>query len=245
MRKPIIIGNWKMFKTTDETVSFLNAVDGACQQLNAEAGVAVPFVNLGLAKQHSKNLIIAAQNCHFEDQGAFTGEISVDMLQDLGITHVVIGHSERREMFNETDETVNKKMLKLLVKGLTPILCCGESLGQYENNETAMVVKTQIQKAFRGVNLEDAKTVVIAYEPIWAIGTGKTATAQIAQDVCAIIRQEIANIYDEVVANTIRIQYGGSVKPANIKELLAQPDIDGALVGGASLDPISFLELVK
>ncbi|AGM25747.1 triosephosphate isomerase [Spiroplasma syrphidicola EA-1] len=245
MRKPIIIGNWKMFKTSDETVSFLNAVDGACQQLEVEAGVAVPFVNLGLAKQHAKNLIIAAQNCHFEDQGAFTGEISVDMLQDLGITHVVIGHSERREMFNETDETVNKKMLKLLAKGLTPILCCGESLGQYENNETAMVVKTQIQKAFKGVNLEDAKTVIIAYEPIWAIGTGKTATAQIAQDVCAIIRQEIANIYDEVVANTIRIQYGGSVKPENIKELLAQPDIDGALVGGASLDPTSFLGLVK
>ncbi|WP_338965146.1 MULTISPECIES: triose-phosphate isomerase [unclassified Spiroplasma] len=245
MRKPIIIGNWKMHKTTSETIEFLKQVDAACANLTLEAGVAVPYVNLAVAKQYAKNLIIAAQNCHYEDFGAFTGEISVDMLEDLKITHVIIGHSERRQMFNETDETVNLKAKKLLAKGMIPIICCGETLQQYENNETQQIVENQIAKAFQGIDLEDAKTVVIAYEPIWAIGTGKTATAEIAQKVCAIIRTKIAALYDEVVASVIRIQYGGSVKPDNIKELLAQPDIDGALVGGASLEPQTFLGLVK
>ncbi|AOX43476.1 triosephosphate isomerase [Spiroplasma sp. NBRC 100390] len=245
MRKPIIIGNWKMHKTSSETIEFLNQVDPVCGNLTVEAGIAVPYVNLAVAQQHANNLIIAAQNCHYEDFGAFTGEISVDMLEDLKITHVIIGHSERREMFNETDETVNLKAKKLLAKGMVPVICCGETLDQYENNETQQVVENQITKAFQGIDLEDAKTVVIAYEPIWAIGTGKTATAEIAQKVCAIIRAKIAALYDEVVANVIRIQYGGSVKPDNIKELLAQPDIDGALVGGASLEPQTFLGLVK
>ncbi|WP_425380202.1 triose-phosphate isomerase [Spiroplasma endosymbiont of Stenodema calcarata] len=245
MRKSIIIGNWKMHKTTSETIEFLKQVDDVCTNLELEAGVAVPYVNLAVAKQYAKNLIVVAQNCHYEDFGAFTGEISVDMLQDLKITHVIIGHSERREMFNETNETVNLKAKKLLAKGMVPVICCGETLYQYENNETQKVVENQIEKAFQGITLEDAKTVIIAYEPIWAIGTGKTATAEIAQKVCAIIRNKIANLYDNVVANTIRIQYGGSVKPDNIKELLSQPDIDGALVGGASLEPQTFLGLVK
>ncbi|RUO86122.1 triose-phosphate isomerase [Spiroplasma endosymbiont of Megaselia nigra] len=245
MRKPIIIGNWKMHKTTDETIDFLKQVDNVCHDLKLEAGIAVPFVNLAVAKQHAHHLIIAAQNCHYEDFGAFTGEISVEMLQTLKITHVIIGHSERREMFNETNETVNLKAKKILAKGMVPIICCGETLQQYENNETQQIVETQIEKALQGIDFEDAKTIVIAYEPIWAIGTGKTATAEIAQNVCAIIRAKIANLYDEVVANMIRIQYGGSVKPENIQELLAQPDIDGALVGGASLEPKTFLGLLK
>ncbi|WP_253301399.1 triose-phosphate isomerase [Spiroplasma endosymbiont of Phyllotreta cruciferae] len=245
MRKPIIIGNWKMHKTSSETIEFLNQVDPVCGNLTVEAGIAVPYINLAVGHQHANNLIIAAQNCHYEDFGAFTGEISVDMLEDLKITHVIIGHSERREMFNETDETVNLKAKKLLAKGMVPVICCGETLDQYENNETQQVVENQITKAFQGIDLENAKTVVIAYEPIWAIGTGKTATTEIVQKVCAIIRAKIAVLYDEVVANVIRIQYGGSVKPDNIKELLAQPDIDGALVGGASLEPQTFLGLVK
>lgn len=245
MRKPIIIGNWKMHKTTNETIDFLKQVDHVCHDLKLDAGIAVPFVNLAVAKQHAHNLIIAAQNCHYEDFGAFTGEISVEMLEDLKITHVIIGHSERREMFNETNETVNLKAKKILAKGMVPIICCGETLQQYENNETQQIVETQIEKALQGIDFEDAKTIVIAYEPIWAIGTGKTATAEIAQNVCAIIRAKIASLYDEVVANVILIQYGGSVKPENIQELLAQPDIDGALVGGASLEPKTFLGLVK
>ncbi|APE74150.1 triose-phosphate isomerase [Spiroplasma citri] len=245
MRKPIIIGNWKMHKTINETIDFLKQVDHVCHDLKLDAGIAIPFVNLAVAKQHAHNLIIAAQNCHYEDFGAFTGEISVEMLENLKITHVIIGHSERREMFNETNETVNLKAKKILAKGMVPIICCGETLQQYENNETQQIVETQIEKALQGIDFEDAKTIVIAYEPIWAIGTGKTATAEIAQNVCAIIRTKIASLYDEVVANVIRIQYGGSVKPENIQELLAQPDIDGALVGGASLEPKTFLGLVK
>ncbi|WFG98614.1 triose-phosphate isomerase [Spiroplasma citri] len=245
MRKPIIIGNWKMHKTINETIDFLKQVDHVCHDLKLDAGIAIPFVNLAVAKQHAHNLIIAAQNCHYEDFGAFTGEISVEMLENLKITHVIIGHSERREMFNETNETVNLKAKKILATGMVPIICCGETLQQYENNETQQIVETQIEKALQGIDFEDAKTIVIAYEPIWAIGTGKTATAEIAQNVCAIIRTKIASLYDEVVANVIRIQYGGSVKPENIQELLAQPDIDGALVGGASLEPKTFLGLVK
>ncbi|WP_425378379.1 triose-phosphate isomerase [Spiroplasma endosymbiont of Polydrusus pterygomalis] len=245
MRKKIIIGNWKMYKTTSETIDFFKEVDHACVDLTVDAGVAVPFVNLALAKQHAHNLIIAAQNCHYEDLGAFTGEISVDMLKDLKLTHVIIGHSERRQMFNETDETVNLKAKKILAKGMVPIICCGETLEQYEKNQTQQVVESQIEKALQGIDLEDVKTIVISYEPIWAIGTGKTAIAEIAQNVCAIIRVKIASLYDEVVANVVRIQYGGSVKPENIKELLAQPDIDGALVGGTSLEPKAFLGLVK
>ncbi|AHF61389.1 triosephosphate isomerase [Spiroplasma mirum ATCC 29335] len=245
MRKQIIIGNWKMHKTVRETVDFIQEVDKEVAGITVESGVGVPFTSLAVAKENAKNLIIAAQNCHFESQGAFTGEISVEMLQDLNITHVIIGHSERREMFNETDETVNKKAKKLLAKGMVPIICCGETLTQYEKKQTNEVVTRQIEKALEGINEEDVKTIVIAYEPIWAIGTGKTATAQIAQDVCRVIRDKIASLYDDVVANDIRIQYGGSVKPDNIKELLSQTDIDGALVGGASLEPSSFLGLVK
>ncbi|WP_374696165.1 triose-phosphate isomerase [Spiroplasma endosymbiont of Polydrusus formosus] len=245
MRKPIIIGNWKMYKTTSETIDFFKKVDHACADLKIDAGVAVPFVNLALAKQHSHNLIIAAQNCHYEDLGAFTGEISVNMLKDLKLTHVIVGHSERRQMFNETNETVNLKSKKILAKGMIPIICCGETIEQYEKNQTQQVVESQIEKALQGINLEDVKTIVIAYEPIWAIGTGKTMIAEIAQNVCAIIRAKIENLYDEAVANVVRIQYGGSVKPENIKKLLAQPDIDGALVGGASLEPKAFLLLVK
>lgn len=245
MRKPIIIGNWKMNKTISETLDFLNQVDKECANLQVEAGVGVPFLSLQQANKDAHNLIIAAQNCHYEDNGAFTGEISILMLKEIAITHVIIGHSERREMFNETDQTVNLKVKKLLANNMIPIICCGETLVQYENNETNQIVESQIEKALKDVSANSVEKVIIAYEPIWAIGTGKTATAQIAENVCKVIREKISKIYDQATAQMVRIQYGGSVKPDNIKELLSQPNIDGALVGGASLNAESFLGLVK
>lgn len=245
MRKPIIIGNWKMNKTINETLAFLSQVDQQCSNLQVEAGIGVPFLSLQQAQKNANNLIIAAQNCHYEDNGAFSGEISIAMLKEIAITHVIIGHSERREMFNETDQTVNLKVKKLLANNMIPIICCGETLTQYENNETNQVVESQIEKALQDISANNVEKVIIAYEPIWAIGTGKTATAQIVENVCNIIRTKISQIYDQNTAQMVRIQYGGSVKPDNIKELLSQPNIDGALVGGASLNAESFLGLVK
>lgn len=243
MRKPILVGNWKMNKTNPETLTFVQAVDGQLHE-HADFGIATPFTTLWMAKNHAKNLIVAAQNVHFEASGAYTGEVSIDMLKDVAVSWVVLGHSERRQYFNETDETVNKKVLACLEKGITPIVCVGETLEQFEAGETEKVVRHQVAAAFKGVS-GNVGHVVVAYEPVWAIGTGKSATTEIAQTTCALVRDELKNVLGEENAQAIRIQYGGSVKPANIKEYMAQPDIDGALVGGASLKVDSFLELVN
>ncbi|AHI53537.1 triosephosphate isomerase [Spiroplasma sabaudiense Ar-1343] len=246
MRKQIIIGNWKMYKTNSEALNFIKEVDSKIvKNSNLIAGIGVPFTALSDAKKAAKNLVIAAENVHFEKEGAYTGEISIPMLKDLNVEYVIIGHSERREMFNETDETVNKKALALLANNMIPVLCCGESLEIFEAKKTKEWVENQITKGFNQISAADAKKVVIAYEPIWAIGTGKVATPEIAQEICKIVREKIASLYNQDVANEILIQYGGSVKPENIKEILNQADIDGALVGGASLIPDSYLGLVN
>lgn len=243
MRKPILVGNWKMNKLCSEAVEFVKAVDGQLHD-GGDFGVATPYTALYATKQQAKNLIVAAENVHFEASGAFTGEVSIDMLKELGINWVILGHSERRQYFGETDETVNKKVLACLAKGVTPIVCVGETLEEFEAGQTEAVVRRQIAGAFADVS-GDVSHVVVAYEPVWAIGTGKSATTQIAQDTCALVRDELKNVLGAGNAEKIRVQYGGSVKPENIKDYMAQPDIDGALVGGASLKADSFLELVN
>lgn len=247
MRKPIIAGNWKMHKTIAEGVAFINAVKAEIVDTDVEALVCAPFTLLPSLVEAAKgtSIKIGAQNMHFEDKGAFTGEVSADMLLDIGVTHVIIGHSERRQYFAETDETVNKKAIKALQKGLTPIVCCGETLEQREAGETKSLCKVQIEKAFAGISAADAPKVVVAYEPIWAIGTGKTASSQDANDVIAYIREVLENVYGDEVSEEIRIQYGGSVKPSNVEEIMNEADIDGALVGGASLEPSDFVQLVN
>lgn len=247
MRKPIIAGNWKMHKTISEGVAFIEAVKNEIVNTDIEALVCAPYTLLPSLVEAAKgtNVKIGAQNMHFEDKGAFTGEVSADMLLDLGVSHVIIGHSERRQYFGETDETVNKKALKALAKGLTPIVCCGETLEQREAGETKALCKKQIEKAFEGISASDAPKVVVAYEPIWAIGTGKTASSQDANDVIAYIREVLEAVYSDEVSEEIRIQYGGSVKPSNIEEIMNEADIDGALVGGASLEPSDFVQLVN
>ncbi|MEC2077229.1 triose-phosphate isomerase [Metabacillus fastidiosus] len=248
MRKPIIAGNWKMHKVLSEARSFVEEVKSLVPSSeNADSVVCAPAVFLDQLVQITKdtNLKIGAQNMHFEESGAFTGEVSPVALADLGVSYVVLGHSERREMFAETDETVNKKTLAAFKHGLIPIVCCGETLEEREAGKTNELVEAQIKQAFAGLTEEQAKQAVIAYEPIWAIGTGKSSSAEDANEVCAYIRQTIAEQFSTDVANAIRIQYGGSVKPGNIKEYMAQPDIDGALVGGASLEAQSFLQLVE
>ena len=246
MRKPIIAGNWKMHKTIAEALEFVNEVKDRVNNDKVEAVICAPFTLLKDLKQATKgtNIKIGAQNMHFEEKGAFTGEISPLMLKELDMDYVVIGHSERRQYFNETDETVNKKVLKTLEVGIDPILCVGETLEEREAGNTKDVCKVQVEKALENVSKEDLAKVVIAYEPVWAIGTGKTATSEDANDVIAYIREVVANLYGEL-ANEVRIQYGGSVKPSNVAEIMNQSDIDGALVGGASLEANDYVELVN
>ena len=246
MRKPIIAGNWKMQKTIAEALEFVNEVKDRVNNDKVEAVICAPFTLLKDLKQATKgtNIKIGAQNMHFEEKGAFTGEISPLMLKELDMDYVVIGHSERRQYFNETDETVNKKVLKALEVGIDPILCVGETLEEREAGNTKDVCKVQVEKALENVSKEDLAKVVIAYEPVWAIGTGKTATSEDANDVIAYIREVVANLYGEL-ANEVRIQYGGSVKPSNVAEIMNQSDIDGALVGGASLEANDYVELVN
>ena len=246
MRKPIIAGNWKMHKTIAEALEFVNQVKDRVNNDNVEAVICAPFTLLKDLKEATKgtNIKIGAQNMHFEEKGAFTGEISPLMLKELDMDYVVIGHSERRQYFNETDETVNKKVLKALEVGIDPILCVGETLEEREAGNTKDVCKVQVEKALENVSKEDLAKVVIAYEPVWAIGTGKTATSEDANDVIAYIREVVANLYGEL-ANEVRIQYGGSVKPSNVAEIMNQSDIDGALVGGASLEANDYVELVN
>ncbi|WP_350300531.1 triose-phosphate isomerase [Peribacillus frigoritolerans] len=248
MRKPIIAGNWKMNKTLSEATAFLEEVSNLIpKQEVIDTVVCAPALFLDQLVQAAKgtDVKIGAQNMHFEESGAFTGEISPIALADLGVSYVILGHSERREMFNETDEAVNKKAHAAFAHGLTPIVCCGETLEQREAGETNDFVGSQIEKGLAGLSGDQLKQAVIAYEPIWAIGTGKSSSAQDANEVCAHIRSVVADKFSNEAAAAIRIQYGGSVKPENIKEYMAQPDIDGALVGGASLKSDSFLQLLE
>lgn len=243
MRTPIIIGNWKMNKTIAEAKSFIAAVDANVTN-RATFGVGTSFIALQPALAEAKNLVIAAQNCHFEENGAYTGEVSVSMLVEIGVKYCIIGHSERREMFNETDATVAKKANVLIAAGITPIVCIGETEAQFDAKETETVIRTQLTGSLAGIPADKMADVVIAYEPIWAIGTGKSATKEIANDCCAIVRDQVKVMYGDDLANKVRVQYGGSVKPDNIVEYMAMSDIDGALIGGASLQADSFNEII-
>ena len=238
-RKKIIAGNWKMNMTPSQAVALVNELKPLVANDEVDVVFCVPAIDIIPAMEAAKgsNICIGAENMYYEESGAYTGEIAPAMLTDVGVKYVIIGHSERREYFAETDETVNKKVLKAFEHGITPIICCGESLTQREQGITIDWIRQQIKIAFLNVTADQAKTAVIAYEPIWAIGTGKVATTEQAQEVCAAIRACIAEIYDDATAAEIRIQYGGSVSAASAPELFAQADIDGGLVGGASLKP--------
>ncbi|MCI9583654.1 triose-phosphate isomerase [Clostridiaceae bacterium] len=236
-RRKIIAGNWKMNMTPSEAVKLVNTLKPLVVTEESDVVFCVPAIDIIPVVEACRgtNIAVGAENMYFEEKGAFTGEISPNMLVDAGVKYVIIGHSERREYFAETDETVNKKVLKAFEHGLTPIVCCGESLTQREQGITLDWIRQQIKIAFLNVTADQAKTAVIAYEPIWAIGTGKVATTEQAEEVCGAIRVCIGEIYDAATAEAIRIQYGGSVSGASAPELFAQPDIDGGLVGGASL----------
>ena len=237
MRKKIVAGNWKMNKTPSEAVELVNMLKPLCANEDVDVVFCVPAIDIIPAMEAAKgsNIAIGAENMYYEESGAYTGEISPAMLVDAGVKYVVLGHSERREYFAETNETVNKKMLKAFEHGITPIMCCGETLEQREQGVTMDFIRQQVKVGLQNVTADQAKTMVIAYEPIWAIGTGKTATTEQAQEVCAEIRKCIAEIYDDATAAAIRIQYGGSVNAKTAPDLFAQADIDGGLVGGASL----------
>ncbi len=214
---------------------------------NIDSGIAVPYTMLAVLKDEASgsNFKVCAQNMNYEDKGAFTGEVSSDMLIEIGVDTVIIGHSERRTYYNETDESVNKKVIKALEKNLMPIVCVGETLEERENNKQETKCRMQIEKAFQDIASEDVEKIVVAYEPIWAIGTGKTASSKDAEEMASFIRKVISNIYGDEVAEKVRIQYGGSVKPSNIEEIIAEPNIDGALVGGASLKAEDFIALIE
>ena len=238
-RRKIIAGNWKMNMTPSEAVELVNTLKPLVETDEADVVFCVPAIDIIPVVEAAKgtNIAVGAENMYFEEKGAFTGEIAPNMLVDAGVKYVVLGHSERREYFCETSEDVNKKMLKAFEHGITPIMCCGESLEQREQGVTMDFIRQQVKVGFLGLTAEQAKEAVIAYEPIWAIGTGKTATTEQAQEVCKAIRECIAEVYDEATAEAIRIQYGGSVNAATAPELFAQADIDGGLVGGAALKP--------
>jgi triosephosphate isomerase len=247
-RRPIIAGNWKMNKTSTEArdlvAKLIPLVDGVKDR---DIVLAPPFTALQAVGDAIKgtNMALAAQNLFWEEKGAYTGEVSAEMLLDLGCRYVIIGHSERRQYFGETDETVNKKTRQALQKGLFPIVCVGETLSEREAGKANEVIERQLLGAFKGMTVADMRKIVIAYEPVWAIGTGKTATPEQAEEIHAFIRRKIGAMYSGDVADSLRIQYGGSVTPENVSSLMVMPDIDGALVGGASLKPESFASLVK
>ena len=245
-RKAIIAGNWKMNKTASEAAVLVDELIPAVKDASCEVVICTPYTDLvtAVAKTKGTNIHVGAENVHFEKSGAFTGEISADMLVDLGVEYVIVGHSERRQYFAETDQTVNKRALAALNAGLKVIICVGESLQQREEGVTEELVRMQTKIALRDVTAEQMANVVIAYEPIWAIGTGKTATAEDAQEVCGAIRETLKEMFGEELADGIRVLYGGSAKPGNIAELVAKPDVDGALVGGASLKAADFASMV-
>lgn len=246
MRIPFIAGNWKMFKTGREVVTFAEDFKKLYQDTDVKTAVCAPYVYLGLLKNlfSGTKIKVGAQNAFYEDEGAFTGEVSVKMLEDLGVDYCIIGHSERRQYFGETDEIVNKKLKRLLAGPITPILCVGENLQQREKEEQYLVVRDQLIWALSGITPQQAAKIVIAYEPVWAIGTGKTATPQQAEDMCEFIRNAVEALYGEDVADQVVIQYGGSVKPVNATDIMDMPNIDGALVGGASLNASDFMEII-
>ena len=244
-RIPMIAGNWKMNNNKKQTLEFLDGFLPRINDITAEVVICPPFTDLFATaeKLEGTKIKLGAQNMHWEEKGAFTGEISPVMLKEIPCDYVIIGHSERRQYFAETDETVNKKIKSALKHNILPIVCVGESLDQREAGTTMSWVLSQVEKALKDITLEEVEKIVFAYEPIWAIGTGKTASASDAQEVISAIRKRISELYSQNVADKVRILYGGSVKPQNIKELMGEADIDGALVGGASLEPDSFYAL--
>ena len=247
MRKPIIAGNWKMNKTAAEAKAFAEAVKTnlpSNEKVDSVIGSPALFLETLVSEAKGTDLKIAAQNCFWENAGAFTGETSPAALADLGVQYVIIGHSERREYFHETDEEINKKAKAIFANKMLPILCCGESLETYEAGKTAEWIEGQITAGLADLSDDQVSSMVIAYEPIWAIGTGKSADATIADTICGVVRSTVAKLYGDEVANKVRIQYGGSVKPENIAEYMAKENVDGALVGGASLQADSFLALL-
>lgn len=247
MRKPIIAGNWKMNLTADEAIKFVDEVKTKIPSANkVDSVIGAPALFLYPMEEAVKgtDLKLAAENCHWEDNGAFTGENSPLALEKMGIDYVIIGHSERREYNHETDEEINKKAKAIIAHNMTPIICCGETLEQRENGETAEWISGQIKAALADLTAEQVANLVIAYEPIWAIGTGKSSDAATANETCGVVRSTVEELYGKEVADKVRIQYGGSVKPENIAEYMAEENIDGALVGGASLQPSSFLALL-
>ncbi len=246
-RKAIIAGNWKMNKTPNEAKELLNAITPLVKDADCEVVACVPYVDLSVALEAVKgtNVKIGAENCHWEKSGAYTGEISTGMLTEMGVEYVVLGHSERRQYFGETDETVNKRTKAALAAGLKPIVCVGELLWERECDITEEVIARQIKLDLFDVSAEDVKKTVIAYEPVWAIGTGKTATADQAEEVCAFIRATLAKLYDKETADAVTIQYGGSMNDGNADELLSKADVDGGLIGGASLVAEKFAAIVK
>ena len=244
MRRPIIAGNWKMNNTAKEGVALIEAIKPLVADANCDVAVCVPAIDIPAAAEALKgsNIALGAQNVHFAKKGAYTGEISADMLKEYGVTYVIIGHSERRQYFGETDETVNKRTLAAIEAGFTPIVCIGETLEERETGKTEEVLARQIEKGLDGI--EDITKIVIAYEPVWAIGTGKTATAEQANETIGFIRKKIAEKFCPKCAEKVRIQYGGSMNAGNCKELMAMPEIDGGLIGGASLKPNDFAAIV-
>jgi len=249
MRRPILAGNWKMYKTLTEAIELVNGLKRNLYDITeADIVVCPPHTALGSVSEvlNESNIDLGSQDVYWEKEGAFTGEVSANMLKDVGCKYVIIGHSERRQFFNETNETVNKKVKAVLGSGLAPIVCVGETLAEREAGKTFDIVKSHVQNGLKGFTEDEAVKMVIAYEPVWAIGTGKTATpAPQAQEVHAFIRKVLLELWGKDAADEIRIQYGGSVKPDNIASLMAQEDIDGALVGGASLKVDSFTEIVR
>ena len=247
LRKAVIAGNWKMNKTPAEAKELISAIAPLVKDAGCDVVACTPFVDLASAQEAAAgtNIQIGAENCHWEKSGAYTGEISAEMLASMDVNIVIIGHSERRQYFGETDVTVQKRVRAALDAGLTVILCVGETLEQREQGITSELVAMQTKIALGGVSEEELKRVIIAYEPVWAIGTGKTATAQQANEVCHTIREVIGAVYSQAAADGITIQYGGSMNAGNAAELLAQPDVDGGLIGGASLKPNDFATIVK
>ncbi len=244
-RKPIIVGNWKMNKTPSEAEEFMKGIEQVLTGSEAaDYGVGAPFVDLDVCVKNARNLIIAAENCNEKDSGAYTGEVSVPMLKEVGITYCIIGHSERRTYYAETDAACAAKAKRLLADNIIPILCIGETEAQYDAGQTADVIKSQLAGSLAGLTAEEVAKMVIAYEPIWAIGTGKSADETTAENCCKLVRDTVKGLYDEATGEAVRIQYGGSVKPTNIKSYMACPDIDGALIGGASLKVDSFKEII-
>ena len=246
MRKAIIAGNWKMNKTPAEAAALVNDLKPLVKDASCDVVVCVPAVDIAAVKAAAEgsNIHVGAENVHWAASGAYTGEVSADMLKDLGVKYVIIGHSERRDYFHETDEDQNKKAKALVAAGLVPVFCCGESLEVREAGTYVEHVVNQVKAGLAGLEITCPKQVVVAYEPIWAIGTGKTATAEDAQEVCGAIRETLKEMFGEELADGIRVLYGGSAKPGNIAELVAKPDVDGALVGGASLKAADFASMV-